>query len=144
MKREKLLKRLLLGMLALSLGLTGCGETSEPAVAQSAPARVSIDVRPDGEVEEAVLVRTGTLVAVRFIGFEPSLLMSLKLTSPSSATSDPMATGRLNDNGNGQLTFFVPAEWDNGEPVREQELILLIRSADGTVEMKVDLQNQGN
>jgi uncharacterized protein YraI len=43
-----------------------------------------------------------------------------------------VASGQTNANGSAQLDFVMPDEWSDGSPLSEQELLLVVRSTDGS------------
>jgi uncharacterized protein YraI len=51
-----------------------------------------------------------------------------------------VASGQTNANGAAQLDFSLPEEWRDGSPLSEQELLLVVRSLDGSFSQSATIQ----
>ncbi len=59
---------------------------------------------------------------------------------PGESANLLVASGQTNDNGSAQLDFVMPEKWQNGSPLSEQELLLEVRSADGSYHKSATIQ----
>jgi hypothetical protein len=59
---------------------------------------------------------------------------------PGESANLLVASGQTNENGSTQLNFVMPEKWQDGSPLSEQELLLVVRSADGSYHKSATIQ----
>jgi hypothetical protein len=62
------------------------------------------------------------------------------LGQPDGSANLLVASGQTNANGAAQLDFDMPQVWQDGSPIIEQELLLVVRSADGGFSQSATIQ----
>lgn len=59
---------------------------------------------------------------------------------PGESANLLVASGQTNDNGSTQLDFVMPEKWQDGSPLSEQDLLLEVRSVDGSYRQSATIQ----
>lgn len=107
------------------------------------PTRVQLELvanqPPDGHYQ----IETGALVQVLASGFPGGETVRLFLSAPGTDYKDPVATSPVKDDGQGQLVFFFPQRWDDGNQVEPGEFTLIAEweSDSGKETMIIDIQH---
>jgi uncharacterized protein YraI len=72
--------------------------------------------------------------------FPANMPIEAFLGQPGGSANLLVASGQTNANGAAQLDFSLPEEWQDGSPLSEQELLLVVRSVDGSFSQSVIIQ----
>jgi uncharacterized protein YraI len=72
--------------------------------------------------------------------FPASTQIEAFLGQPNGSGNLLVASGQTNANGAAQLDFNVPETWQDGSPLSEQELLLVVRSVDGSFSQSAIIQ----
>jgi hypothetical protein len=76
----------------------------------------------------------GTRVVVTGSGFPAATPLSIRLGPPDvGATPQTYGEGASDASGNLCLEFEIPAQWPDGSPVTEDEILVVVLNEDGSV-----------
>ena len=127
--------------------LSSCGPDAAKPAADSPinpdPTRVQLELVANQPPGGYYQIETGALVQVLASGFPGGETVRLFLSAPGTDYKDPVATSPVQEDGKGQLVFFFPQRWDDGNPVEPGQFILIAEweSADGKQSMTVEIQH---
>ena len=136
MKRIFLSKWFILGVLLFSLLLTACSGGDEAADDTQTPApkvysNLTLQVSPETSPDINIAVTKGALIRMSAHGFTPEAKFRVYLGATGTDYKDPAATGKTNSEGKTTTIFNIPQQWDDGQPVTQDELLIIIESGEG-------------
>jgi hypothetical protein len=126
----------LAALAASSLLLTGCFKISSPYQDET-PAQprvyesLQLEITPDFEMSEPVAVKQGGFIHITAEGFPPDAPLRVFLGSPGTEYKDPAATGKFDSEGKTSAIFSIPRKWDDGQPLTQEELLIIVESGEG-------------
>jgi uncharacterized protein YraI len=82
----------------------------------------------------------GRLATINLGRFPADTQIEALLGQPGESANLLVATGQTNADGAAQLDFSLPVEWQDGSPLTEQELLLVVRSLDGSFSQSATIQ----
>ncbi len=148
MKFNPKYRKIILVLSLIVILMVGCSqpEATPTGVLQinPDPSRAQIELTANQPPAGYYLIETGALVQVLAEGFPADTTLRLFLSAPGTEYRDPVATSPIQDDGDGQLVFNFPANWDDGTPIDAGPMILIAEwEADtetGEDSMTIDVQ----
>ena len=136
---------LLIAAAGLLLAACGSGEAT-PAVdapINPDPTRIQLELVANQSPDGYYQAETGALVQVLASGFPSGETVRLFLSAPGADYKDPVATAPVQENGEGQLVFFFPQRWDDGNPVEPGQYLLIAEwdSNEGAESMTINIEH---
>lgn len=118
----------------MGISLTACANQSAQNVETPQPTiydNLRLKVSPETSLSERIYVREGALIHVIAEDFTPNTRLQVFLGAPGTPYKDPAATGSLDAEGKTSAVFSIPKTWDDGKPVTQDELLIIVEAADG-------------
>ncbi len=150
MKRISLSKWLVPGILLLSILLTSCSggigttaETQTPAEPEVYN-NLTLLISPNSDPDPNVAVTKGALIRMSAQGFTPEARFRVFLGATGTDYKDPAATGKTDAEGKTTTIFNIPQQWDDGQPLTQNELLIIIEVGEGdeSLTLKISYINE--
>ncbi|MBC8496803.1 MAG: hypothetical protein ISS57_02265 [Anaerolineales bacterium] len=149
MKGKFLSKCLILGILLFSLLLTGCsgGDDAAEDTQASVPkvySNLTLQVSPDTNPNLNIALTKGALIQMSAHGFTPKAKFRVYLGATGTDYKDPVATGKTDAEGKTTTFFSIPQQWDDGQPITQDELLIMVESGEGgeSLTLKIGYLNE--
>jgi hypothetical protein len=148
MKSKVLLKwlKISIGVFLLVLPAcspTGSAEKSTPSPQPTIFNDLRLKISPDTQLVHPIAVKKGAMIHIAAEGFTPNEILHIYLSSPGTEYKDPVASSKLNDEGRTTAIFAIPKNWDDGNPVAQNELLIIAEGGAGkSVTLKIGYINE--
>jgi len=132
-------------ILLFSLLLAACSGRNSTADEAPAPAEpevysnLSLNITPDTQLDRPITVSKGAMIRVSAQEFIPEAKFRIYLGAPGTDYKDPAATGKTDAEGKTTTIFNIPQKWDDGQPVTQDELLIIVESGEGEVSLTLKI-----
>lgn len=145
MSRKISPKWILLIALLFSVVLSACAEGSTNTEESDQPEvqvynSLTLKITPGMKLSQPIAVTKGALIRISAQGLAPDVRFRMFLGSPGTEYKDPAATGKTDAEGKTSTIFTIPQKWDDGQPVTQDELLLIAEWGDDEVIDSVTVQ----
>jgi hypothetical protein len=146
MKKKNTSRWSILVVLLLFLLLSACANnaanTGKPAESEvKVYNSLTLKITPGLELTHPIAVTEGALIRISAQGLTPEVRFRMYLGSPGTEYKDPAGTGKTDAEGKTSTIFTIPRQWDDGQPITQEELLLIAEwGNDGTVIDSVTVQ----
>ena len=122
-------------MLLLALTLSACAANAANNEKSAEPEvqvfnSLTLKITPGMELTQPIAVTEGALIRISAKGLTPEVRFRMFLGSPGTEYKDPAATGKTDAEGKTSTIFTIPRQWDDGQPVTQDQLLLIAEWGD--------------
>ena len=145
MRLEKQSKWMIIIVLLFTLSLSACAvdsantektDQSEMKIYDS----LTLKITPGMALSQPIAVTEGAMIRISAQGLTPEVRFRMFIGSPGTEYKDPAATGKTDAEGKTSTIFTIPQKWDDGQPVTQDELLLIAEWGDDDVIDSVTVQ----